>query len=274
MNLHWNKDELEEEITKALVASWDCEDVLATKHGSNLDPLSAPDFSLLKQRGIYFAPEDRIGLAGRLDMANDYVPAWGCVGFGTPDPGIYYRVAAFRGLQRLPGGVMPRALGKPLVLDYFDFRIAGGFFGGRFYATIAKNGEITPATTKHDTRLFDDEEGKRFWWAAPAAITLWCDRRYLWNVSVHDPSGSKAHFGVYEEEVISLFRSREEPITATGRLRPMLHWVRTHQRRLRSGDVAEIPKHLRGIDGFEMDGFGFEITQPRKKAARPATAAA
>lgn len=73
-----------------------------------------------------------------------------------------------------------------------------------------------------------------------------------------------AEFGVQEEQMKSLFYARSLPMTETGRKRPLIHWVRSHRRRLKAGIDINIKEHLRGIKDFEMYGTVFEITNPAK----------
>ena len=96
-----------------------------------------------------------------------------------------------------------------------------------------------------------------------ATISSYQDRRYLWNVTANEGI-AKATFGVYPEEVKSLFYARELPMTETGRKRPMLHWVSAHHRRMKSGIEIDIEKHLRGINEFVYNGTKFTITRPLK----------
>ena len=94
------------------------------------------------------------------------------------------------------------------------------------------------------------------------------DRRYFWNVSAteefFEDMPAKAHFAIDEEYVKSLFYARSVPITARGRLRPIMHWVQAHKRRIKEGIDIDVRKHLRGIDAFTMHGVNFAIDQPRK----------
>jgi hypothetical protein len=103
-------------------------------------------------------------------------------------------------------------------------------------------------------------------------MNIWNDRRFIWNVETVEPilnhSGpTPMIMGVSPEHVKSLFYARDLPLTETGRKRPILHWVRAHERRLKSGIEIDIAKHLRGITGFSMHGFDFKITRPVKGEA-------
>jgi len=94
------------------------------------------------------------------------------------------------------------------------------------------------------------------------------DRRFFWDVQATeefwDGIPAKAHFSIDKEYVKSLFYARSVPMTEKGRLRPILHWVRSHKRRIKEGIEIDIDKHLRGIDAFGMHGLNFQINAPRK----------
>jgi len=98
------------------------------------------------------------------------------------------------------------------------------------------------------------------------ALTLNYDyeKRYLWNVEASETKRNSATFGVHQSQICSLFKCREEPLSKTGRRRPILHWVEAHQRTLRNGDILEVPRKLRGITEFVLGGTKFKITQPIK----------
>ena len=104
----------------------------------------------------------------------------------------------------------------------------------------------------------------------PRPIT---DSRHLWRVETAERVVGGRHktplrLGVSVEHVKSLFYARQAPLTESGRRRPILHWVRAHQRRIAAGIDIDVRKHLRGIEAFEMDGFAFRITQPTKAQAQ------
>lgn len=71
------------------------------------------------------------------------------------------------------------------------------------------------------------------------------------------------------EQVKSLFYARTLPPTESGRRSPILHWVQSHKRRLKSGTDIDISKYLRGVSEFEMYGTRMQILNPQKAAAKP-----
>lgn len=158
-------------------------------------------------------------------------------------------------------------------------REEGGIVWARSFVTIdSKTGTIFPAKRhiqyyngyKHVTKTIKDQlctdEDKIPMSAVVASVTIgfWQDRCHLWNVIAQEING-KATFGVYKEEVKSLFYARDLPLSQTGRRRPILHWVAAHRRRMKEGIEVNVKKHLRGINKFEMGGTTFEITRPYKQ---------
>lgn len=96
------------------------------------------------------------------------------------------------------------------------------------------------------------------------------DSRNLWLANTTEDIGYgesqplRFRLGLSKEHIKSLFYARKLPITETGRKRPILHWVRAHERRIKEGVDIDISAHLRGIIEFNMDGLRFQITQPDK----------
>jgi hypothetical protein len=106
------------------------------------------------------------------------------------------------------------------------------------------------------------------------ALNAWADRRFLWQVRTKERllkhTETPLILGVDESHVKSLFYARSLPVTESGRKRPILHWVRAHERRVASGIDVDVRKHLRGITEFDMDCLHFQIISPDKQAEREA----
>lgn len=98
-------------------------------------------------------------------------------------------------------------------------------------------------------------------------LNAWADRQHLWNVRTTELVYNRptpVTIGTSADRIKSLFYARSLPLTESGRKRPILHWVRAHERRLQAGIDIDVTQHLRGTDKFEMGGFAFEITNPVK----------
>lgn len=85
-----------------------------------------------------------------------------------------------------------------------------------------------------------------------------------WHVDIWQDRGIK--LSTDGEGIRELAQIREGPRTSTGRKRPILHWVKRHMRKKsRSDGEIEIPRHLRGLEEFEIDDFMFRIVEPQKQ---------
>jgi hypothetical protein len=99
-----------------------------------------------------------------------------------------------------------------------------------------------------------------------ASIMLDCDEmireKEMWKIIALEGK-SKCTFSVDYEQIKSLFYARDAPVTQTGRLRYIKHWVRSHQRRVGEGtDFTNIPKHLRGEENITIGTTRFKIIHP------------
>jgi hypothetical protein len=141
------------------------------------------------------------------------------------------------------------------------------------FVLVKPDGHVVPCVSRRHPRDGDVIAAIGFWtFAAVVTINASDDARHLWQVRTGEPllggnQKTPLALGCDPERIKSLFYARSLPVTETGRKRPILHWVRAHQRRLESGTDIDISKHLRGIERFEMGGFDFEITSPTKKVA-------
>jgi hypothetical protein len=152
------------------------------------------------------------------------------------------------------------------VLQFIPFS-ANGYLALRDYMVVGGSGEaysciaIARYWYKGRPRTAFVDSGDETALRGAAVINLFNDKRFLWNV-VASEGRAKVTFGVYEEQIKSLFYARDLPLTATGRKRPILHWVAAHRRRIKSGVDIDITKHLRGCSGFDMLGTRFDIINP------------
>lgn len=142
------------------------------------------------------------------------------------------------------------------------------------YFGLSKSGEIisTINTQKPVSRPWILHGAQQLY--PSISMNAWADSRYLWVANTSEDIGYgsnnplRLRLGLSKEHIKSLFYARSLPMTETGRKRPILHWCRAHQRRIREGVDIDISAHLRGVFEFEMDGLAFEITQPNKEAMK------
>jgi hypothetical protein len=80
--------------------------------------------------------------------------------------------------------------------------------------------------------------------------------------------GAQTRLSVLDEEIQSLFYARDLNPTTTGRKKPLLHWVKAHHRRMKSGVEVDISEYLRGDTKFNLLGMDLEIISPVKSKGR------
>lgn len=235
------------------------------------------DYAALVGYGVRFPWKDRISFGTNIDLINDDLPEQAVIGLTRQKKGqfaqcayacvapnfIAHKFSALAGVQKvyrvgLITGFDPlsRQMAKTPSNDIESVVRP-------YYAGVMKDGSCIGSTTDGRPDMFGAN-------ILAYVVCLHNDRRYFWDVTATeefwDGLPAKAHFSIDQEYVKSLFYARSVPITQTGRLRPILHWVRAHQRRIKDGIDIDIAKHLRGIDAFSMHGVNFSISQPRKKA--------
>ena len=236
---------------------------------------------------IYVPCTDRVVFSGQVDLLNDEVPEFSSLALPKND----HEEISFCFVQKvnkLPRGVsgIPFATHvRSTILfkgdeDDRESRRASKWLGAKAplqalttHFSITKSGMAVPCRDATEWNVRQLEAVRAYGVFAQdtcAAINATTDKRFLWLVSTEEETISSAkktklELGVSPEQVKSLFYSRSLPVTETGRKRPILHWVRSHQRRIKEGIDIDIEKHLRGMERFDMGGFKFEITQPVKK---------
>ncbi len=294
-NQYWETAEFEDLVAKGLIGLFE-ENVKQSKKGPKFLRFKKQNFEKIKTHGCYFAPHDRVVAVAKtkdgrsagvqnIDMINDGVPdiavyttrPWGRL----QDEGCYLVGSVLKKIKRLPKGFVSDKRGTPYKFTQL-FYYGDGVAGCPDYMVITKDGELLPAygwsqitdpitgrsiSFKNRPILEDKKEDSyedyNVVWAS-VTLQLYQDRQYLWNVQAIEGE-AKATFGVYPEQIQSLFYARSLPETSTGRKRPILHWVQSHQRRMKSGTDIDIKEHLRGISEFEMGGTHFKITNPQKE---------
>jgi hypothetical protein len=277
MNSLWEKEDFELTVTKSLYSVYEGKHKRNKKVGWVFRPKDK-EIKFIKRNGLYFAPKDRVAaIEPKIDIKNDGlgdVNSW-CFPLSknlkaiSPDYRDAYLCMNWLIKKSWPKkyGLLKSGEGIPYLLYSGMAMHDGGIIWKKDFCTI------NPQTGKVYPRKFlcncghcyghDDELNTVM---AVMVNGFWQDRKHLWNVMASEGI-AKATFGVYEEQIQSLFYARDLPTTATGRKRPILHWVASHRRRIKNGTHVKIKKHLRGINKFEMGGTLFEISRPVKKRA-------
>jgi len=282
---HWTKEEFEDTITRAMISIYDYEWNFEFPE-SELNPtvrFTPQDWAFVRKRGLYFMGRDRLVDAGGIDLRNDGLPPFALLTLSvdmTEEEAInrgvirdYLRIISVKKIERVPPPFLLPGYG---VAKYMSYVVGVQPKGGCYYLkrpfVVGADGSIHPCNhmrwngfkmMRERLDKVDPSEYETLTKLGSCCVSGWQDRRFLWNVSATDGQ-QKAMFGVYPAEVKSLFYARKEPVTATGRLKPILHWVRSHRRRLKRGIEINIDDHLRGSNSFVMDGYEFKISRPEK----------
>lgn len=86
------------------------------------------------------------------------------------------------------------------------------------------------------------------------------DASYFWNVRVRQGSHPGITFYGNNQPVRELCDLRDNPLTASGRRRPIIHKVAEHVRRVGARERL-VSEHLRGVTAFELEGYNFNVTR-------------
>jgi hypothetical protein len=239
------------------------------------------DYVPLVQYGVRFPWKDRISLAAEVDLVNDQLPEMAVIGLTRNERGTFasaaYACQAPDWLTRkhaaLTGALRVYRVGRIRGMNPLSRAAANDPTGDiesivtPWFAGVMPDGRCVGCTTDGQANMLPA-------FHLAYVVGLHNDRKYFWDVQATeefwDGYPAKAHFSIDKEYVKSLFYARSVPMTEKGRLRPILHWVKAHQRRLKEGIEIDIEKHLRGIDAFSMHGVKFQINAPRKAQGRKA----
>lgn len=288
-NVYWEKEEFEDLVARSIVSLHEKEIQKECLKVPKFIKPNEKDIDELKKFGVYFPPEDRITSSFDVDMINDGLPKEASWGYDPNESynnqkkndllmGEYFRLFYIKLMPNAPTSILDKNgfkyFGNNKVYkflafsstEYKGFHLMKSYFyvtpDGKIFDTYARRNDGKLIITSHSS--FGDDMTSDIG-AGAVTIGLFQDRKYLWNVCANDGT-AKATFGVYPEQIKSLFYSRELPLTETGRKRPILHWVASHHRRIKSGIDIDIKKHLRGCNEFIYQGTKFTITNPLKKS--------
>ncbi len=287
-NEYWDKEEFEDLVATSLIAMYENDINKACLKVPNFIKVNEKDLQDIREIGAYFAPPDRVGMEGHIHVEFDGYPEkaiWSprileCATSNTHWLAEQYFTAFYlKKINSLPPAILNYQLlryfkdMKFYKMLYFSATKKDKLSLQKSYITIDKEGKIhdTYARTPKGERwplsvgTFANQDDviptDKIW--ASCALNAWSDRKHLWNVTAKEHE-AKATFGVYPEQIKSLFYAREMPMTETGRKRPILHWVAAHQRRIKKGIDIDIEKYLRGVNEFVYQGTKFIITRPLK----------
>ena len=225
--------------------------------------------------GIYIPGSKRLYWSGRVDISTDLVVERGSVYLEPPDNCEYSFVSVVE-VDKFPkhiynGDPLARFLFKVITVYFYKeqfHKIEGKIVRHTSFFSISRDGSIYRAVNTK-SEISKSRPTLDQYKYGPGAISLLADRLYIWNIETRQPNTSfgfpaMVTFGIEMEMVKSLAYARTLPLTESGRKKPILHWVRSHQRRIKDGIEIDIEKFLRGVTGFDMGGLEFNITRPVK----------
>jgi hypothetical protein len=239
------------------------------------------DYAALVAYGVRFPWKDRISFGATVDLTNDELPDYAAIGMTRHKKGQFAQCAYACEAPDFIGRKYSALAGATKV---YRVGIVTGYDSLSRQMVTEKSNNIESVVDPYFAAVMPDGtcvgsnvDGAANWFGANVlayVVGLHNDRRYFWDVQATeefwDGFPAKAHFSIDKEYVKSLFYARSVPMTDKGRLRPILHWVKAHQRRIKEGIEIDIEKHLRGIDAFSMHGVKFQINAPRKAQGRKA----
>ncbi len=295
---YWETDEFEDLVATSLIGLYETK-IKKEKRGPKNCRFDMDVFSRYRNLGCYIPSHDRVcqinhngednktARIQEIDVINDGIPDYAIL---SSKPGTIseYLWSFYVERQKfLPKGWESPRPGK-------IFRVTQIFFGNTqvdgcgTYVVIDKDGKIESCYTPvvipdritgrqvlhhHRPQMTDmtTEQSKRTpdYYAVWTSVTMqfYQDRRHLWNVQAKEGI-AKATFAVHPEQIKSLFYARNLPMTETGRKKPILHWVKAHQRRMKEGIEFDVEKYLRGTHEFIYNNTKFEIINPIKKVIK------
>ena len=289
-NEYWESEEFEDLVASSLIGLYETR-IKKSKKVPRGIRFNEKVFKRFKNIGCYFTPHDRVcsvsndddgalSFTQQIDIENDGLPDRAV--FTTKVDNVDDAFLTSFYLERIP--CLPKLWTSDIGGKFY--RITQLFFGNNHVSAdgtllvIDKSGRIQSCyINDYDTDptsgrvvhvksrpIMEEKLGSYCdYYSAwgSIAIQFYQDGRHLWNVKAYD-GDSTATFGIYPEQIQSLFYARDLPQTGSGRKRPILHWVQAHQRRMRSGTEIDIEKYLRGTHEFVMGGTQFKITNPMK----------
>lgn len=281
-NEQWNSDEFENHVSAGIIGLY--ETLKPENRARNaVYGGTQSDVKIVKNAGLFFPARDRISLTDEVflepgfalltmmgDETEGVISKEQIMSNTDPDKLFegYIRHFYCQRIKRLPQELIsPVSASSIYQITKVEIFSKAGILIDKNYAYIDKNKSVKPIFHRHPEYFPFPKEcvqesylsGRRL----AVTINLFDDRQYTWNVLAKEKE-AKVLFGVYEEQIKSLFYARDNPVKDSGRKRPILHWVSEHKRRIKNGTDINIEKYLRGSTVFEMNGTTFEILNPQK----------
>lgn len=271
----WTQEEFEDTVTRALLTCFETK--IRKTRGAGPNTLNRERLDIVRSSGIYIPGNDRVIIAPEVaggapeqwgfDMVNDALPKSGCLGMSidlmSPEDRLSNQYGGFfRAIYvRQKVGLSPhwhrRGSGQLYEMFYLSSE-ADHVAGERFYFTVSNGGVIKACTVRIGNQETDPVQLLEVERCASAALQYLADRRYTWTIEAREGI-ALTHLGCVQEQIKSLLYARTLPLTTTGRLRPILHLVAAHNRRLKNGTDIDISDYLRGIHTVEIGSTQFTV---------------
>lgn len=269
-NSIWDCDEFENSVLEGLLARFNSEKIkLGARKYAKLSGFTHSELKRIRDEGPFFVPtETKLYLdalinkrifpsrifpvhAGLSMMPNETYPSLSHINIEQ--------------VRKLPATLKRTGGGTLYRVDFLDY-FSDGVEPNSWYVSIDASGQIYPCSSvRLNKQATDDQFASvvHFGYLLAFIINLHDFAQTQWKVQASE-DGAKCSFLVNEKQIKSLFYARDLPLLATGRRRPILHWVSAHARRMKNGTEVAVNEHLKGISKFEMHGTAFQITQPIK----------
>ena len=264
----WERDSFEYDISSGLIALYES-NIIKNKNVMPKDRISIDDIKFLRKKGTYF-PYDKIfdekfaddcfKKVGNIDLLSDSV----CLANNITEEKrpylknigkAYHIFRNIKKINRLPkfwcgtgGGELYEFM---RILAYEN----GGLHGEKSYFSFDNDINVC----KFDGRELNDDEALDC--IVPIMVCT-LDKECGWSITAKEID-AKVTLGCTHNEIKSLLYAKSIPLSKTGRVRPVLHLVESHKRRIRNGIDIDITPYLRGVSEIEFNGTVFRINPPK-----------
>lgn len=288
----WCSDKFQNLIDKAMVYCY--EDKIITRKHNGIKKLTKSTLKLARSVGSYIPCDSRVSIVnadgvynpdtgepnfGYFDIENDRPPKAASFivdpndsersFFGNPYMvGIYLikcnpkEIRAFQMSPPFPG--------ISYKLIHLSVLNKGGVFGGVEYINVGRDGKVgmfdlTGPLTRaaHEPKYMGEIN-----FISGITLQSEADRRFCWSITAEDCKG-KITISCEKEEVKSLLYARSQPLSRSGRLRPVLHLVSSHNKRIKEGIEINIDNYLRGLRKVTIENTRFTVSPPEAGIAYP-----
>lgn len=267
----WDEESFEDEVSAAIISLYETT-ITGQKRNHPSQRITDSILSLARTHGVYIPNGNRLIFEGIFDtgyqlpnIATLSLDATKSERNNEPNNISGYRNNVYvRKIDNLPRNYTRMGGGQLYMVAVMVAKAEGGMNGRVGYISIDKDGKGHPC----DFRFGASSQSKiehhcleENVFHGLNTLNYWSDKINSWTIDAQE-SEARCIVGVDKEQVKSLLYARSLPLTATGRKRPILHLVASHQRRLKAGIDIQIDEFLRGVRKVEMNGTIFTVQAP------------